>query len=143
MLGDQLGEDIGQITTTRVLPAENGMPRVEVSFEADGTMIGLHAHDMGTYVGTARPDGTMVGEGNGVLTAENGDVATWHGGGIAGRHLLLHRLRVARAAHPLRGAVRVRHRRVRQGHRPHLRVEVTPEQQHTTNNRRCTCQLKW
>ena len=82
MLGDQLGEDIGQITTTRVLPAENGMPRVEVSFEADGTMIGLHAHDMGTYSVTARPDGTMVGEGNGVLTAENGDVATWHGGGI-------------------------------------------------------------
>jgi hypothetical protein len=86
MLGDVLYEESGQITGTRVLPSQTGAPRVENSFHAAGTIEGIHHHDDGTYVVEARPDGTLFGEGQGMLVTEHGDVATWMGQG-AGRML--------------------------------------------------------
>ena len=59
MLGDQLGEEHGQITGMRVLASE-GAPKVEVSFQATGTLAGVEVSDMGTYVSVARPDGTAA-----------------------------------------------------------------------------------
>lgn len=81
MLGDLLYEEIGQITSTRVLPSEGGAPRIENSFHAAGTIDGIHHDDTGTYIAVARPDGTLFGEGQGVLVTESGDVATWVGQG--------------------------------------------------------------
>jgi hypothetical protein len=83
MLGDLLYEESGQVTGTRVLPSETGAPRVETSFHATGTIDGIHHEDTGTYVAVARPDGTIFGEGQGMLVTENGDVATWTGQGTA------------------------------------------------------------
>lgn len=82
MLGEMLGEEIGQLTGTRVLPPQNGAPVVEVSFQANGTLLGEHVTDMGTYRAIARPDGTLAGEGDGVLMTESGATITWHGGGV-------------------------------------------------------------
>ena len=81
MLGEKLGEEHGQMTALRVLPPGPHGPRVEVSFQANGSVLGLTAMDVGTYVSTARPDGTMFGEGQGVLMTTDGDTATWTGYG--------------------------------------------------------------
>ena len=83
MLGEVLGEDRGQITTTRVLPTEPGQPpKVEISFEAHGEILGVAAREMATYWAVPRADGTLFGEGQGVLMSAQGDMATWCGQGI-------------------------------------------------------------
>ena len=61
MLGEQLGEETGQVIGTRVLPDEGAGPEVEVSFQASGTALGVHGNNVGTYVSVARPDGTLFG----------------------------------------------------------------------------------
>ena len=84
MLGDLLYEESGQVTGTRVLASEiGGTPRVETTFHATGTIAGVHHEDSGTYVAGVRPDGTIFGEGQGMLVTENGDIATWTGQGTA------------------------------------------------------------
>lgn len=47
MLGEQIGHEIGQVTGVRVLPSD-GAPRMEVSFQSDGTILGIHENNMGT-----------------------------------------------------------------------------------------------
>jgi hypothetical protein len=81
MIGELLGDELGEVTTTRVLPSVGQSPKVEVSFRANGTVLGIHCTDMGTYVASAQPDGMMFGEGQGLLQTEHGDVATWRGSG--------------------------------------------------------------
>jgi hypothetical protein len=83
MLGEQLGDESGQTTGLRVLPGEDS-PRVEVSFTATGTILGAHVTDMGTYVSVTRPDGTLSGEGQGIVMTDDGEMARWKGQG-AGR----------------------------------------------------------
>ena len=81
MLGEQLGEEIGEITGMRVLPSD-GPPKVEVSFTSQGTLLGVHETNMGTYLTDARPDGTLFGEGQGVTMTEDGAMVSWHGQGV-------------------------------------------------------------
>lgn len=82
MLGEQIGEETGQITGMRVLPDDGAGPRVEVSFQANGTLLGIHVSDMGTYESVARPDGTLFGDGQGVIMGENGEMVSWRGQGV-------------------------------------------------------------
>lgn len=84
MLGEELGEETGQITGMRVLPDESTGSRVEVSFQATGTLLGAHVNDMGTYISAPRPDGTLFGEGQGIQMTADGEMAAWRGQG-AGR----------------------------------------------------------
>ena len=83
MLGEQIGEERGQVLARRVLRSEAG-PQVEVTFEARGTMLGIDTTDMGTYVAKIQPDGSILGEGQGLLRGASNEVATWTAGG-AGR----------------------------------------------------------
>jgi hypothetical protein len=82
MLGEQIGEETGQITGTRVLPDEGAGPKVEVSFQSSGTLLGAHVSDMGTYVSMTRPVGTLFGQGQGVEMTDQGEVITWRGQGV-------------------------------------------------------------
>jgi hypothetical protein len=82
MLGELVSEERGQVTGMRVLPSEGGQPKIEVSFQAAGTLLGIHMTDMGTYISTIRPDGTLVGQGQGISTTADGDTATWKGQGV-------------------------------------------------------------
>ncbi|NRF65652.1 hypothetical protein HLB44_01510 [Aquincola sp. S2] len=82
MLGERIGEDIGKITSQRVLPSEGGAPRIETSFQAAGAIYGVKATDLGTYVACVRPDGSLYGEGQGLLMGQAGETATWKGGGV-------------------------------------------------------------
>jgi hypothetical protein len=52
-------------------------PKTEISFEAEGTILGVANKNLGTYWSELRPDGTMYGEAQGILMSQDGDVATW------------------------------------------------------------------
>jgi len=82
MLGEQIVEERGKLTVPRVLPSEGGGPRVEVSFQAAGKILGVDSTDMGTYCSVLGEDGVLRGEGQGVIMTGQGDVVTWSGQGI-------------------------------------------------------------
>jgi hypothetical protein len=82
MVGEFLGEEIGQITGTRVAASPGGESRLEISFQASGTILGVHTTTVATYESTPRTDGTMFGQGRGVVLTENGETLTWKGQGV-------------------------------------------------------------
>ena len=85
MLGDQIGEESGKVIVRRVLPGE-GRPKVEVSVQTTGKLLGVETRSMVTYTATVRADGSVYGEGQGIVTGKNGETATLRGS-AAGRLL--------------------------------------------------------
>jgi hypothetical protein len=81
MLGEQIGETRGKRTGRRVLSADAGF-KIEISFEETGKMLGIEMNGFGTYTAAPRPDGTLYGEGQGVLMTPDGGMATWKGAGV-------------------------------------------------------------
>ena len=81
MLGEQIGEEQGQIRGQRVLPSDGSGPKVEVSFRAQGKLLGLDITDLGTYWSSVQANGTLYGEGQGVIMTTQGDVVQWTGTG--------------------------------------------------------------
>ncbi len=82
MIGDRIGEQVGQVTGRRVLPARDGMPVVEISFQHSGEMYGVHVNDIGTYESVRLPDGRLSGKGRGVMRTQDGETVSWEGGGL-------------------------------------------------------------
>jgi hypothetical protein len=80
MLGEQIGEEKGRITARRVVSTDPA--RVEVSAETEGTVLGVATKTIMTYQSQLRPDGTVYGEGEGVVMGKDGDVAKWKGQGV-------------------------------------------------------------
>ena len=81
MLGDQIGEETGKVIVRRVLPGE-GRPKVEVSVQASGKLLGVETRSMVTYTATVRADGSVYGEGQGIVTGKNGEAATMKVAGV-------------------------------------------------------------
>jgi hypothetical protein len=81
MLGEQIAEEQGQITGRRVLPSDGYGPKVEVSFQARGTILGYDATDLGTYWSAVQDNGALYGEGQGVVMTTQGDIVQWVGAG--------------------------------------------------------------
>lgn len=81
MLGERIGQEKGKVMVRRVLPT-TGNPRVEVSFESAGELVGVNVKNMGTYWSEVRPNGTIYGEGQGLARGENGEIINWKGQGI-------------------------------------------------------------
>lgn len=81
MLGDKIGQSSGKVTSRRVLPNPGGGPKMETSFEAAGKLLGVDETETGTYWSAVRPDGSLYGEGQGVLMGK-GEMATWVGQGV-------------------------------------------------------------
>jgi hypothetical protein len=81
MLGEKLGEERGKVTSRRVLPSDGG-PKVETSFASTGKLLGKDVQDIGTYWAQMRPDGTLFGDGQGVIMTADGGAASWRGNGI-------------------------------------------------------------
>jgi hypothetical protein len=82
MLGEKIGGISGKITSQRVLPNLGGAPKMETSFQANGSLLGTDLKDTGTYWTVVRPDGTHYGEGQGVMITKDGKMATWTGHGV-------------------------------------------------------------
>jgi hypothetical protein len=82
MLGEKIGETSGKITSQRVLRTLGGDPKMETSFQASGSILGTDVKETGTYCTVMRPDGTLYGEGQGVMILKDGKMATWTGHGV-------------------------------------------------------------
>ena len=82
MLGEQIGEGRGRVTTQRVLPSLGGWPKMETSFQSSGSLLGVADTETGTYVAVVRPDGSLFGEGQGITMSRDGDVLSWVGQGV-------------------------------------------------------------
>ena len=74
MLGDLLYEEPGQVTGIEVLPPEDGGVVLKGSLQAAGTIQGVAHTSIWTYTSTTRPDGSVFGQGRGVMTTADGDV---------------------------------------------------------------------
>ena len=82
MLGECVGESKGKVTGQRVLPNPGGGPKMETSFQTTGSLLGVTNSETGTYWAVVRPDGTLYGEGQGVMMGHGGEAATWVGQGV-------------------------------------------------------------
>ena len=82
MLGEKIGEETGKVTVQRVLPNPGGGPKMEISFQATGSLLGVATSDTGTYVAVMRPDGTLFGDGQGIIMGKGGEAGAWCGQGI-------------------------------------------------------------
>lgn len=82
MLGEKIGEGSGKVISQRVLPGLGGPPKMETSFQGSGKLLGLASQETGTYVAALRPDGTLFGEGQGIVMGPQGESATWTGHGV-------------------------------------------------------------
>ena len=80
MLGELIYQGSGKRIVRRVLSSEP--VKVEVTFEGGGKVLGVEAMEIGTYTSVIRPDGTIYGEGAGVLMTTAGDSITWKGAGV-------------------------------------------------------------
>ena len=80
MLGNQIGETKGKRLVRRVLSVTP--PTAEVSFEDSGKILGHNTTGMGTYTSTVRPDGSILGHGQGMSTTDDGEAVTWTGTGL-------------------------------------------------------------
>jgi len=74
MLGELLYEETGNVTGIKVLPPEGGAVVLEVSLQAAGRFQGVEHTSIWTYKSMTRTDGSIFGEGRGVLTTATGDV---------------------------------------------------------------------
>lgn len=77
MLGDKVYESSGKITARRVLPNPGGGPKMEISIETAGKLLGVDCAETGTYWSEVRPDGSVFGEGQGIVVGKGGELATW------------------------------------------------------------------
>jgi hypothetical protein len=81
MLGDSVGDLQGKLTGRRVVSVEGG-PKIEASFAEAGKLAGLDVNTIVTYASKLLPDGTLYGEGQGVIMAANGEGASFVGQGV-------------------------------------------------------------
>ena len=82
MLGEMLVHESGKLTGMRVMPSDGPSPKMEASFQASGKILGLDGANMGTYSSVVQPDGSLFGDGQGVLMTADGGMATWRGQGV-------------------------------------------------------------
>jgi hypothetical protein len=80
MIGELISETTGRRIVRRMV--SDNPPQVEVSFEESGKTLGIGTNGFGTYTSTIRPDGTIYGEGQGILMTQDGEGATWRGSGV-------------------------------------------------------------
>ena len=84
MLGEQIGESQGKVTSQRVLPGDDfRYLKMELTFQESGKMFGMPVNGMGTYTIFERIPGQMYGEGQGMFMTADGESAMWNGHGVA------------------------------------------------------------
>jgi hypothetical protein len=81
MLGDQLGEERGKITSQRVLDVEP--QKMEISFSGTGKLRGVETTMTVTYWSAFRSGGALYGEAKGILMSRDGqEMVTYTAEGI-------------------------------------------------------------
>jgi hypothetical protein len=73
----------GKVISQRILGTSEGSPQVELSTIQDATMQGVgNVTNLATWTNTLKPDKLIYATGKGVITTENGEMATWVGNDI-------------------------------------------------------------
>jgi len=80
MLGEKISESKGRRIVRRVLSVDP--PTVEVSFEDSGSVLGLATTGLGSYTSVIRPDNSIFGTGQGLITTQDGEGIAWEGSGL-------------------------------------------------------------
>jgi hypothetical protein len=80
MLGNKIGESKGKRIVRRILSTDP--PTAEVSFEDSGTLGGVATTGSGTYTSVIRPDGSIFGQGQGLIITADGESILWTGTGL-------------------------------------------------------------
>ena len=80
MIGELISETTGKRIVRRV--SSDDPATVEVSFEDSGKAFGAQTTGFGTYTSVIRPDGSIFGEGQGLIMTQDGEGVAWKGGGI-------------------------------------------------------------
>ena len=80
-LGALVMEDTGTVTGIRVLSNDASGSKLEISLRTTGTIRGVAESTLWTYSQLIRPDGSIYGEGEGVMTTQDGDVIQLKGSG--------------------------------------------------------------
>jgi hypothetical protein len=81
MIGEKIAELTGRTTLRRVVghPDE---PKMEVSMEQTGKVLGVDVMDVATYESIAEPGGYLRGQGQGIGMTKDGERITWTGSGV-------------------------------------------------------------
>ncbi|HEY3357077.1 MAG TPA: hypothetical protein VGQ83_27755 [Polyangia bacterium] len=79
MLGEKIGEERGKVIGQRVLAPEGGRPRIEVTIQTTGKLLGVEYQETATYVSTPGPGNALFGEGEAVMMTKDGDALSWKG----------------------------------------------------------------
>jgi hypothetical protein len=80
MLGELIGEMEGKVSSQRVFDVKG--PTMETSITASGRLRGVQVTETLTYVANTSSKGVLHGVGNGIITTQDGDLATYTGEGI-------------------------------------------------------------
>ena len=67
-LGDLVLDETGSVTGVRVLPNDATGTKTEICLQLTGTIRGVAETTLWTYTTLTRPDGSTIGEGQGVMT---------------------------------------------------------------------------
>jgi len=81
MLGEQIGEETGKVLVRRVISVEGGT-KVEVTVQSTGRLLGVETRSNVTYCAGVRPDGSVYGEGHGLVIGKGGEQASFKGAGV-------------------------------------------------------------
>jgi hypothetical protein len=81
-LGEKIGEESGKVIGTRVLSVDPAGPKVEISVQQSGKLLGKETTTSITYWSTPRSGGLIHGEGQGSIMTPDGEMATFTGSGI-------------------------------------------------------------
>ena len=81
MLGEQIGEETGKVMLRRVISVDGGT-KVEVTTQTTGKLLGIETRSNITYCAEIRQDGSLYGEGQGLVVGKGGERATWKGQGV-------------------------------------------------------------
>ena len=79
MLGEQIAEEAGKVTGFRVV--DSAGPKVEVSIQTKGKLLGNDYQGRATYTSEMQPGGFLFGDGQGVYNTGAG-IAVWKGQGM-------------------------------------------------------------
>ena len=80
-LGNLILDETGQVMGMRVLSIDANGVSGEVSLMTNGTIRGVSESTLWTYTVLTRPDGSIQGGGNGIMTTQDGDIISLIGNG--------------------------------------------------------------
>src|SRR2546427_450720 len=81
MLGEQIGEETGEVRVRRVISGDGGT-QVEVAVQANGRLLGVEARSNVTYCAGIRPAGSLYGEAQGLVIGKGGEQASFKAAGV-------------------------------------------------------------